>query len=172
MKTPKKRIDEKGNVAPFRIYFSAKEITIGNHPLFSSSSDVKAERNDLLMIVEKYDDSPITDRSSFRYMTHFYLGNLNVLTENKLSGGSCEFGIGPALEFSVDSIGNTSIRYVVRYCSTGRGTSKLEKVYAPRYELISKLYEKAPDVMDLFGVQKAKGFILPNNKFVEQSKED
>jgi hypothetical protein len=48
----------------------------------------------------------------------------------------------------------------------------LEKVYAPRYELISKLYEKAPDVMDLFGVQKAKGFILPNNKFVEQSKED
>jgi hypothetical protein len=170
MKTPKKRVDEKGHVEPFRIYFSAKEICIGG-PLFSSSSDVKAKRDDLLMIVEKSDDLNITADSFARYMIHFYLGNLNVLTENKLSGG-CEFGIGPALEFSKELIRTTSIRYVTRYCNTGRGTSDLKKIYAPRYELISKLYEKAPDLMDLFGVQKAEGFVLPNHKFVEQNKKD
>jgi hypothetical protein len=104
-------------------------------------------------------------------MTHFYLGNLNVLTENKLSG-RYEFGIGPALEFSKELSSTTSIRYVVRYCSTGKATTDLQKIYAPSYNLVSRLYEKAPDVMNLFGVQKAEGFILPNHKFVEQSKED
>jgi hypothetical protein len=169
--TPTKHIDGMGEIKPFRIYLSAMEIAIGCNPLFSSSSDVNSKRKDLLMIVEKYDDSSLTADSFIRYMTHFYLGNLNVLTENKLSS-RYEFGIGPVLEFNIEHTGLKSIRYVARFCSTGKATTDLQKIHAPSYSLISKLYEKAPDVMDLFGVQKAEGFILPNHKFVEKSKED
>ena len=156
---PKKRMKGVlGEIKPFKINF---------FPEIAEKSSKRKMSGDLVMIVEDGLGGMIGMPETYNLITHCYLGLLTCLREDKLSG-NYDIGISPSLEFIGERLPPDGCRYSVRFNSLGKGTSDLSKLLLPYAVFISKLYAKAPDIMQrFFGVKRVGGLMLPNNRLVK-----